>query len=168
MESIERVESIRMNTLPRLLSLFQSLPTPPKSMFALIDRLISRFIWKDKKPWVILRLHPCQCPPVQRASQPKISLEIGQRSRGASKEVQHVKLPYDLSALTHFNLHFVHQLIRNNNFKSFEQLKADFNLPKTEMFRLGMHQSTFFQLIHRSDTLDFDICRYRVPNRYQC
>lgn len=50
---IGRVEIIRINLLPRFLFLFQTLPiAPPKSMFILVDRLISPFIWHGKKPWV--------------------------------------------------------------------------------------------------------------------
>lgn len=48
-----RIESIRMNVLPRLLFLFQTLPlTPPKNMFTILDRLISRFIWQGRRPRV--------------------------------------------------------------------------------------------------------------------
>ena len=33
------------------------------------------------------------------------------------------------------NLHYVHQLFSNNSFKSFEQLRTDFKLPRTDFFR---------------------------------
>lgn len=48
-----RIESIKMNILPRLLYLFQSLPVevPPKQ-FSEWDKLISRFIWQGKRPRV--------------------------------------------------------------------------------------------------------------------
>ena len=50
---IGRVEAVRMNVLPRLVFLFQTLPiSPPKSTFGLIDRLISRFIWQSRGPRV--------------------------------------------------------------------------------------------------------------------
>lgn len=50
-----RVESIRMNVLPRLLYLFHMLPLEiPKCTFEKLDRLFSRFIWQGKCPWVRL------------------------------------------------------------------------------------------------------------------
>lgn len=46
-----RIESIKMNTLPRVLYLFQSLPLEaPEKQFQEWDRLISRYIWAGKKP----------------------------------------------------------------------------------------------------------------------
>lgn len=48
-----RVESIRMNILPRLLYLFQSLPVEiPTTQFMEWDKLISRFLWQGRKPRV--------------------------------------------------------------------------------------------------------------------
>ena len=46
-----RIETIKMNILPRLLYLFQSLPIeiPPKQ-FREWDKRISRFIWNRKRP----------------------------------------------------------------------------------------------------------------------
>lgn len=46
-----KVESIRMNILPRLLYLFQALPAEvPTNQFIEWDKLISRFLWQGKKP----------------------------------------------------------------------------------------------------------------------
>lgn len=46
-----RVESVKMNILPRLLYLFQSLPVNiPMQHFLEWDKLFSRFIWKGRKP----------------------------------------------------------------------------------------------------------------------
>ena len=48
-----RMLSIRMNVLPRLLFLFQTLAlSPPESMFTILDCLISRFIWQERRPHV--------------------------------------------------------------------------------------------------------------------
>ena len=45
-----------MNLLPRLLFLFQSLPVGiPTSAFNMLDKLISRFIWQNKRPRVWLK-----------------------------------------------------------------------------------------------------------------
>ena len=45
-----RIETTRMNILPRLLFLFQSLPlTIPKSIFKTLDKMISNFVWQNKK-----------------------------------------------------------------------------------------------------------------------
>ena len=56
-----RVESIRMNVLPRLLYLFQSLPVEiPMKQFIEWDKMISRFLWQSKKPRIryrTLQLH---------------------------------------------------------------------------------------------------------------
>lgn len=56
-----RVESIRMNVLPRLLYLFQSLPVEiPIEQFMDWDKMISRFLWGGKKPRIrykTLQLH---------------------------------------------------------------------------------------------------------------
>ena len=54
-----RIESIRMNVLPKLLYPFQMLPIPiPKAIFCMLDRLISRFIWQGRRP--IIRLKTLQ------------------------------------------------------------------------------------------------------------
>lgn len=46
-----RIETIRMNLLPRLLYLFQMLPiVVPKSTFTDLDKTISKFIWQSKRP----------------------------------------------------------------------------------------------------------------------
>lgn len=46
-----RIEVIKMNLLPRFLFLFQSLPVNvPISVFNMLDKLISKFIWQKKKP----------------------------------------------------------------------------------------------------------------------
>ena len=51
-----RVETVRMKLLPRLLFLFQSLPVGiPASIFNLLNRLISTFIWQNKRPRVRLK-----------------------------------------------------------------------------------------------------------------
>ena len=51
-----RIESIRMNVLPRLLYPFQMLPVDiPKTTFDKLDRLISKFIWQGKRPRVRLK-----------------------------------------------------------------------------------------------------------------
>ena len=57
----DRIETIKMNILPRLLFLFQSLPIEiPKKQFDNWNRMISRFIWKGQKPRV--RLKTLQLP----------------------------------------------------------------------------------------------------------
>lgn len=49
----QRIESVKMNILPRLLYLFQSVPSElPASMFQEIDRIVSRFIWQGQRPRV--------------------------------------------------------------------------------------------------------------------
>jgi len=49
----DRIKGIKMNVLPRLLYLFQSLPVeiPPKQFFEW-DKIISRYIWGGKRPRV--------------------------------------------------------------------------------------------------------------------
>lgn len=51
-----RIEIIKMNVLPRILYLFQSLPleVPPKQ-FDEWNGLILRFIWNSRRPWVRFR-----------------------------------------------------------------------------------------------------------------
>lgn len=47
----ERIRTIKMNILPRLLYLFQSLPVDiPDTQFNKWDKLISRFLWQGKRP----------------------------------------------------------------------------------------------------------------------
>ncbi|KAF7646938.1 hypothetical protein LDENG_00180290 [Lucifuga dentata] len=51
-----RVETVKMNVLSRLLYLFQSLPVwVPVSTFNLLDKLISKFIWQNKRPRIRLK-----------------------------------------------------------------------------------------------------------------
>uniref|UniRef100_A0A3B4WXR4 Reverse transcriptase domain-containing protein n=1 Tax=Seriola lalandi dorsalis TaxID=1841481 RepID=A0A3B4WXR4_SERLL len=51
-----RVEAVKMNLLPRILFLFQSLPVGiPTSTFNMLDKLISKFIWQNKRPRVRLK-----------------------------------------------------------------------------------------------------------------
>lgn len=46
-----KINCVKMNVLPRLLYLFQSLPIfLPKSFFQSTNRLLSSFIWGGKKP----------------------------------------------------------------------------------------------------------------------
>lgn len=55
-----RVETIRMNILPRLLFLFQSLPIPvPSATFTTIGKWFSKFIWQSKPPRLKLRRLLC-------------------------------------------------------------------------------------------------------------
>lgn len=52
-----RVETVRMNLLPRLLFLFQSLPIKvPISTFNMLNKLISQFIWQHKRPRIRLKI----------------------------------------------------------------------------------------------------------------
>lgn len=51
-----RVETVRMNLLPRLLFLFQSLPVRvPAPTFTMLDKLISKFIWQNIRPRIRLK-----------------------------------------------------------------------------------------------------------------
>lgn len=51
MSLTSRVESVKMNLLPRLLYLFQTLPVEvPDKQFVEWDRLISKYLWQGKKP----------------------------------------------------------------------------------------------------------------------
>lgn len=51
-----RIESIRMNVLPRFLFLFQSLPIQvPNKTFKTIDKLIIRHIWQNKRHRIRLK-----------------------------------------------------------------------------------------------------------------
>lgn len=46
-----RISTVKMNTLPRFLYLFQCIPTAiPKSFFIKLDALITKFIWNNKPP----------------------------------------------------------------------------------------------------------------------
>lgn len=46
-----RIETIRMNILPRLLFLFQALPVwIPAAVFKSLDKMMSTFIWQKRKP----------------------------------------------------------------------------------------------------------------------
>lgn len=52
-----RTECVRMNILPRLLFLFQSLPVfVPQSTFKLLEKMISKFIWQNKRPRIRLKM----------------------------------------------------------------------------------------------------------------
>lgn len=52
-----RIESIRMNILPRQLYLFQMLPVDvPRSSFDYWDKLISQFIWQRERPRIRLKM----------------------------------------------------------------------------------------------------------------
>uniref|UniRef100_A0A3B5R1I6 Reverse transcriptase domain-containing protein n=1 Tax=Xiphophorus maculatus TaxID=8083 RepID=A0A3B5R1I6_XIPMA len=45
-----RIESVKLNILPRFLYLFQSLPVPvPSKQFVEWDKMLSKYIWKGKK-----------------------------------------------------------------------------------------------------------------------
>ena len=53
-----RVETVRMNLLPRFLFLFQSLPIRvPISTFNMLNKLISQFIWQHKRLKKLKTLH---------------------------------------------------------------------------------------------------------------
>lgn len=48
---VGRINSIKMNILPKFLYIFQSIPTfIPKSFFDTLDSVISSYIWKGKHP----------------------------------------------------------------------------------------------------------------------
>lgn len=48
---VSRINSIKMNILPKFLYIFQSIPTfIPKSFFDTLDSVISSYIWKGKRP----------------------------------------------------------------------------------------------------------------------
>ncbi len=52
-----RIETVKMNILPRLLFLFQSLPVwVPISAFNKLEKLISKFIWQNKRPRIRLKI----------------------------------------------------------------------------------------------------------------
>lgn len=54
---IGRVESIRRNVLLRLLYLFQMLPIDvPKSVFDLLNKIISKFVGQGKRPRIRLKI----------------------------------------------------------------------------------------------------------------
>lgn len=51
-----RIETIKINVLPRFLYLFQALPvTVTQDKFAEWDKMISRFIWQGKRPRVLFK-----------------------------------------------------------------------------------------------------------------
>jgi hypothetical protein len=53
---VGRIETVRMNILPRLLFLFNSLPVKvPMAAFGNLDNLILRFVWQNKKARVRLK-----------------------------------------------------------------------------------------------------------------
>lgn len=57
MSLIQRIESVKMNLLPRFLFFFQSLPTEiTKKQFLEWDKMISRFIWLGKKPRIRFKI----------------------------------------------------------------------------------------------------------------
>ena len=57
---IGRIETIRMNVLPRLLFLFQSLPIyVPAATFTALNKWLSKFIWQSKPPRLKLRRLLC-------------------------------------------------------------------------------------------------------------
>ena len=118
-----RVESIRMNVLPRLLYLFQMLPVeiPKRTLL--------------QKKW---------------RTGPKLLLKIWNKIRSA------FGLPNVLSSLTNIGLmktftpnnldsgfrkwsdhglNYLHQLVKDDNLKTFTQLKNEFDLPRTDFFR---------------------------------
>jgi len=52
-----RIETVKMNILPRLLFLFQSLPVlVPVSAFNKLEKCISKFIWQNKRPRIRLKI----------------------------------------------------------------------------------------------------------------
>lgn len=52
-----RIETVRMNILPRLLFLFQSIPVlVSQSTFKLLEKIISKFIWQNKRPRIRLKI----------------------------------------------------------------------------------------------------------------
>ncbi len=52
-----RIESVRMNILPRLLFLFQSLPVlVPQSTFMLLETQISKFTWQNRRPRIRMKI----------------------------------------------------------------------------------------------------------------
>lgn len=59
-----RIETIKMNVLPRILYLFQSLPVwVPTSTFTQLDKMLNKFIWQNKRPRVRLKV---LCSPKDR------------------------------------------------------------------------------------------------------
>lgn len=52
-----RVQTVRINLLPRLLFLFQSLPIRvPSFIFTTLNKIISQFIWQQKRPRIRLKI----------------------------------------------------------------------------------------------------------------
>ena len=56
MELYSRIDSEKMNILPRYLFLFQALPAEiPSKQFYELNKMTSRFIWQGKKPRVNIK-----------------------------------------------------------------------------------------------------------------
>lgn len=54
---IGRINIFKMNTLPKLLYLFQNIPLPPPSnFFSSLQKVFNRFIWKNRCPGLRLSL----------------------------------------------------------------------------------------------------------------
>ena len=48
---IGRINTLKMNTLPKLLYLFQTIPLPPPdNVFAKMKQIFCNFIWNDRRP----------------------------------------------------------------------------------------------------------------------
>lgn len=57
---VGRIETIRMNILPRLLFLFQSLPIKiSTATFIMLNKFLSKFIWQNKRPRIKLKTLMC-------------------------------------------------------------------------------------------------------------
>lgn len=52
-----RIETVKMNILPRLLFIFQSLPVwVPVLAFNTLEKFISKFVWQNKRPRIRLKI----------------------------------------------------------------------------------------------------------------